>query len=132
MKFLFEIDTTIEAPASLLWKIITDTEQWPKWGPSVKAVQCEDRFIYSKSSGYVQTVFGLWLPFKVTDFIPNYKWDWQVGNIQATSHRVEQVSENRSKIIFGLPAIAGPYGLICKLAANRIKRIAETSGYSEP
>lgn len=125
MKIQSEIYTIINAPDTLVWNIIIDTYLWPQWGPSVRDVRCQDRYIHSQSAGYVQTVFGLWFPFQVTYFVSGFRWDWRVGSIQATSHRVEPISKKQCKLIFGVPVVAKPYGLICKIAANRIKRIVE-------
>jgi uncharacterized protein YndB with AHSA1/START domain len=50
----------------ILWELITDTAQWPRWGPTVKAVRTSERYISKGSEGQVQTALGIWLPFVVT------------------------------------------------------------------
>jgi uncharacterized protein YndB with AHSA1/START domain len=120
-----DIQTDIEAPAAIVWRIITDTALWPQWGPSVRKVRCKDRFIRSKSTGRIQTVFGIWLPFEITDFVPGAEWSWRVSGVRATSHRVETVSGHRCRLIFGIPLVAAPYGFICKIAIKRIQQLSK-------
>jgi len=116
----------IDAPLKTIWEIVTDTHCWPIWGPSVKAVRCKDRFIQPGTTGSVKTALGFWVPFEITDFVPGKKWSWRVANIPATGHRVEAISPERCRLIFEVVGIAAPYLLICKIAARRIKRIAES------
>jgi len=51
----------------IVWDLVTDTTQWPRWGPTVKAVRTSQRYISKSSEGQVLTPLGLWLPFVVTD-----------------------------------------------------------------
>jgi hypothetical protein len=116
---------TIPAPAGRVWRIITDTHLWPVWGPSVKAVQCRDRFITSGSTGFVQTFFRLRFPFAVTDFIDETYWAWQVRGIKATGHRVERISKSQCRLIFDVPFFGVPYLTICGIALWRIRHLAK-------
>jgi uncharacterized protein YndB with AHSA1/START domain len=49
----------IPAPASIVWRILTDTHAWPRWGPSVRAVKAPHRYIEPGDEGRVQTAVGL-------------------------------------------------------------------------
>ena len=122
-----ETATLIAAPSKVVWKILIDTHCWPRWGPSVSQVKCRNRYIQPGTKGYVRTAVGIWLPFEITDFVPAIKWSWRVMNIPATSHRVEALASRQCRLIFAVPWIAAPYLLVCKIAANRIKMIAESS-----
>jgi hypothetical protein len=51
-----------------MWRLITDTHTWPHWGPSVRAVDCTERFIRAGSSGRIRTPMGIWVPFAVESF----------------------------------------------------------------
>ena len=122
-----ETATIIAASSELVWEILIDTHCWPRWGPSVKAVRCLDRFIKSGTKGHVRIILGLWLPFEIMDFVPGEKWSWRVMNIPATDHRVEALASGQCRLVFEVPWIAAPYLQVCKIAARRIKLIAERS-----
>lgn len=107
------------------WRIITDTHLWSQWGPSLTAVQCADRFIHGRSYGKVKTIFGLWLPFTITEFEQFSFWSWRIGRFKATGHRVVPQEEGYCELIFTMPWWASPYLLICALALRRIERIAK-------
>ena len=116
----------IAAPLEVVWKILVDTHLWSSWGPSVNGVRCRDRFIQSGSKGNVRIALGIWIPFEITDFVPEKRWSWRVMNIRATGHRVEYLATKQCRLTFEVPWIAAPYLLICKIAARRIKLIAES------
>lgn len=120
-----ETGFVIEASADTVWQVIIDTHYWPKWGPSVRAVRCRDRFIHSGTKGSVQTASGIWLPFEITDFVPGVEWSWRVLGIPATGHRVEPLAPESCRLVFEVPLLAAPYLLVCNIAARRIKRIVE-------
>ncbi len=119
-----DIAHLIDAPCDRVWDLLTDTQQWPKWGPSVTGVRCADRFIRQGSRGEVRTALGLWLPFAITEFTPTKRWSWRVSGIAATGHRVETVEGGGCRLVFEVPLLAAPYGLVCRLAARRISRMA--------
>lgn len=119
-----DVSTTIQAPAETVWGILTDTSLWPTWGPSVRAVRCQDRFIGPASRGEVLTPLGSWLPFRVTNFEQGVSWSWNVAGVGATGHRVEKLTEQSCRLVFEIPLWAAPYAAICKLAAARIARLA--------
>ena len=113
----------IHAPAPRVWRLITDTHSWPRWGPTVRAVECSQRFIHAGSTGRVRTPFGIWLPFVVEVFEPERYWDWRVGGIAATGHRVEPRGSHQSVLSFSVPDWALGYGIVCRLALARIERL---------
>lgn len=113
----------IQAPAALVWRVLTDVTLWPQWGPSVSAVESADRHIISGSIGRIRTSLGIWLPFEVTHMVPGHSWRWRVGGVPATGHRVDAVDEARCQLVFEIPVWAAPYTLVCGIAASRIARI---------
>ena len=115
----------IRAPAASAWELFVDTRRWPDWGPSVARVECADRCIGEASHGRVQTVFGLWLSFQVTEFRAGRYWRWRVAGIPATGHRVEAIGPDRCRVIFEVPAVAAPDLVVWRWAAQRIKNILE-------
>jgi hypothetical protein len=115
----------INAPATAAWELLIDTRRWPEWGPSVARVDCDDRCIGMGTVGRVQTAFGLWLSFQITQFIDGQYWHWKVAGLPATGHRVESIGPSLCKVVFEVPVLAAPYLIICRLAAQRIKSILE-------
>ena len=122
----FNISRIIKTRPQPLWDMLTDTMRWTEWGPTVKAVQSDSRYIRSGSAGRVKTVFGFWAPFVISEWIDGQYWAWHVFNIRATGHRVEIIDGRRSRLIFEVPLWAGPYAIICKIAADRIARYLES------
>jgi hypothetical protein len=118
----FTFSKHFDVSSTRLWRMITDTQTWPVWGPSIRRVDCKDRFIRVGSSGRIQTPVGIWIPFVVGSFEPESYWDWRVAGVPATGHRVESVGPNRCRLTFTVPAWAFGYGLICRLALLRIDR----------
>ena len=121
MKTSIEID----APATAAWELLTDTGRWSQWGPSVVAAGCAERFIGAGSTGWVETVLGLRLPFRITRFEAGRRWNWEVAGIPATGHLVESLGPGRCRVTFEVPLLAAPYLTVCRLAVIRIKRILE-------
>ena len=122
---VLEISVEIPAPASAAWKLLTDTSRWTQWGPSISRVESVEQQIGPGSTGRVQTIIGVWLPFRVTEFVAGKQWGWEVAGIPATGHRVESLGPDRCRVVFEVPLLAAPYLAVCKLAAGRIRRILE-------
>lgn len=114
------------AEAEQAWNILIDTEHWLEWGPAIRRVETQDRFIKSNSVGRVQTAFGLWLPFTITDFQQNNYWCWRIGSIEATGHRVIPTGAGTCTVAFSMPWWALPYTGICHIALRRIRKILES------
>ncbi len=121
------METSVEilTTASAAWRLLTDTTRWPEWGPSVSRVECAEQYIGLDSTGRVQTVIGLWLPFRITELTDNQRWCWEVAGIPATGHRVEALGPDRCRVVFEVPLLAAPYLAVCRLAAQQIRRILE-------
>lgn len=123
-----ETSSRIPAASSTVWRLLTDTRQWPRWGPSVRAVECRERFIGPDSSGRVRTAVGLWLPFQITDFEKDVAWSWVVAGIPATGHRVQAISPDSCRLTFTVPAWAPFYLPVCAAAIRRIGKLALSEG----
>ena len=120
-----ETSVEIAVTAAAAWELLTDTRRWPEWGPSLSRVESADRYIGFGTTGRVQTVIGLWLPFRITEFSSGRRWCWEVAGIPATGHRVETLGEIRCRVVFEVPLLAAPYLAVCRLAAQRIRSILE-------
>ena len=120
-----ETSIEIQAPAAAAWELLTDTRRWSQWGPSVVEADCDGHLIGPGSVGWVQTIVGLRLPFRITEFEAGRRWCWEVAGIPATGHRVEALGPDRCRVVFEVPLLAAPYLTVCRLAGLRIRRILE-------
>jgi uncharacterized protein YndB with AHSA1/START domain len=123
MRRTLSFDMHLDAPASQVWHLITDTRRWPQWGPSVRAVDCAERFIRAGARGRVRTPLGVWVPFVIEAFEPERYWDWRVAGLPATGHRVEPRGPSRCTLCFTVPIWAAAYGPVCWIALGRIKQL---------
>ena len=119
------VSRSLRRPCSHIWELLTDTNTWPQWGPSVAAVECSYRYIKQGTEGKVKTAVGIWLPFLITGYEEGRFWSWKVAGIPATGHRVETQEEELCRLTFEVPLLAAPYKYICKIALGRIARIIE-------
>lgn len=121
----FIVRRRFEVPPEVAWNLLTDTTQWPRWGPSVKGVTCSDRFVRKGSDGFVRTAIGLTLRFVITDYVPGRFWKWAVAGFTATGHRLTPCGACACIVAFEVPMAWLPYGIVCNLALRRIDRILE-------
>jgi hypothetical protein len=119
-KKCISVGRTFSASPEILWDLITDTSQWPRWGPTVKAVRTSKRYISKGSEGKVLTPLDIWLPFVVTDYEQEFFWSWKVASIRATGHRLQLADAGGVILWFEVPVIAFPYIAICRMALTRI------------
>lgn len=119
------VDRTVDAPAEAVWDVLTDTERWPEWGPSVSAVTASERVIQRGTTGRVETPVGVSVPFEITRCEP-YVWEWEVARIPATGHRVDTRPGDRCRVTFDLPPLAAGYVPVCRRALDRVASLAET------
>ena len=115
------VSRAVDASAETCWDLLTDTERWPDWGPSVTAVDCAERYIQTGTEGRVRVVGGLWLPFEITA-CREYRWTWRVARIPATGHYVEVGDETR--IGFEVPVLAAGYVPVCVRALRDLAVLA--------
>ena len=120
-----EISRVIGASPSKVWELLTDTFAWKEWGPSIIAVRSSERYIKKGSYGYVKTVLRFWVPFEVTEVDSGNHWSWRISGINATGHRVEPLHNNTCRLVFQVPIWATPYLIVCKIAIDRIVRLAK-------
>ncbi|QIO22711.1 SRPBCC family protein [Haloarcula sp. JP-L23] len=112
----------VDAPVETVWEVLTDTERWPEWGPSITAVDCDDRYVEAGTTGRVKTVGGLWARFRVTTCAA-HRWTWSVAGVPATGHFVE-VHPAGAVVGFEIPVLAAGYAPVCARACARIADIA--------
>lgn len=115
----------IDASAADAWSILTNTEHWPKWGPSVRSAKLDGARLESGATGTLTTVLGPRLRFEITSYEEGSCWAWKVAGVEATDHRIKPLSDGRCQVSFGVPLVATPYLAVCQIALKRIKTMAE-------
>lgn len=122
------IGLTIDCTAEDAWRLLTDTQQWPRWGPSVVRVSCEQRYIGPDSKGRVKTALGFWVPFTITEYRDHEFWSWRIGRFAATGHRLKIEDDRTCLVAFDMPWWALPYLIVCRIALGRIRRMLSEEG----
>ena len=117
----------INAPAGVLWDLLTDLEMWPSWGPSVRQARIDGDVLALGARGTVTTAFGVDLPFELTAWEPESRWAWKVARVGATDHTVESLGPNRCRVGFGVPWLAVAYLAVCRVALTRLDTQATRS-----
>jgi uncharacterized protein YndB with AHSA1/START domain len=117
----------VDAPTERVWALLTEFDHWPDWGVSIRRVESETERVAAGVTGRVQTVAGLWLPFRICDVIPGRFWIWDVAGIGATGHRIKPLAERRCRVEFTGPWIAAPYLAVLRMSLRRLKTLAEAS-----
>jgi hypothetical protein len=122
------VGMTIHCAAEDAWRLLIDTQQWPRWGPSVSEVACDHRFIGPDSKGRVKTLLGFWVPFAISEYREQRFWSWRIGRFPATGHRISVEDETTCMVAFDMPWWALPYLIVCRIALGRIRRLLTTDG----
>lgn len=120
---MLHVGRDLPVDAAVVWELLVDTEQWPRWGPSVTTVDLHGAHLGPGATGRVRTALGPWLPFEITEFDDGRTWSWRVAGVPATSHTVEPRVDG-CRVTFGVPVAAAPYALVCGEALRRIERLA--------
>ena len=119
------VSRDIAAPADVMWELLVDVRRWPEWGPSVRHATLATSRLGLGSRGTVRTVIGLELPFEVTRFEEGRSWAWSIAGCPATDHVVEARGPGASCVAFGVPWIARPYLVVCRVALRRLDKLGE-------
>jgi hypothetical protein len=122
----------IAVPADDAWQLLIETAAWPRWGPSVRAVESPARFIDRGTRGRVQTALGLWLPFEITQWRTGRQWTWRVAGIPATGHVVDALGPRRCRVTFTVPSWAPLYLPACRVALRRLRGMAVDRANAHP
>jgi hypothetical protein len=123
-KGMLTVDLAMAAPSDVVWRVLTDLDAWPRWGPTVQRAELTDPGpLRLGSTGRVWLPFGLALPFEVTEFDEGRRWGWKVGGVPATRHTVTP-RPGGCLVSFGVPVWAPPYVAVCAVALKRIEAMA--------
>ncbi|MBJ7339595.1 SRPBCC family protein [Mycolicibacterium sp.] len=116
---------TMAVPPSAAWRVLTDLEAWPQWGPSVTGAELTGPGpLRLGSTGKIFTPFGVPVPFEITEFDDGRSWAWKVLGVPATRHTVATVPDG-CRVSFGVPTWATLYLAVCAIALKRIEDLAK-------
>lgn len=119
------VERRIAVAPEVVWRLLTDLEKWPLWGPSVRRAELRSggTELTAGAQGTVWTAVGLALPFTVNDFAAGHRWAWTVAGVPATGHEVTGVPGG-CLVRFTTPWWAAAYLPVCAAALTRIEKLA--------
>jgi uncharacterized protein YndB with AHSA1/START domain len=120
---MWTVDRHIDAPADVVWRILTDLDAWPEWGPTVAGAELDDEAFEVRATGRVWTPVGVPLAFTITDVDPGRSWAWRVAGVPATHHGVEPRGAG-CRAWMSAPVWAPAYLPVLAVALRRIERMA--------
>jgi hypothetical protein len=126
----------VAAPAERAWRELVELDRWPQWGPTVRSARLDggaDR-VSAAATGSVQTVVGLWLPFRVDGWREDgsrASWSWSVAGVPATEHSVVTTGPATCRVEMSVPWWASGYLGVIALALRRIRVRAESAAASD-
>jgi hypothetical protein len=113
----------IDAHADIVWRILTDLDAWPVWGPTVARADMDGDQLRLGARGRVWTPVGVPLPFEITDFEAGRSWAWKVAGVPATHHGVEPAGHG-ARVWMSAPVWAPAYLPVLAVAVRRIDGLA--------
>lgn len=123
------VEREIPAPPDVVWRLLVDVDQWPRWGPSVHRAALDDGStrISAGAQGTVWTAVGVPVRFVITEFEPGRRWAWKVAGVTATGHEVRAAGSG-CRVRFDVPWWAVAYLPVCAAALATIERLARKPG----
>lgn len=121
------ISRHVAADPDVVWRLLTDLDAWPQWGPSVASASIDADALGPGARGCVTTAVGVSLPFEVTEFVDGHRWAWRVAGVPATGHRVDPDGDG-CRVTFTVPWWAPGYLAVCAIALRRIDGLATSGG----
>lgn len=130
---LVRVERLVGVEPAVVWRLLADVNEWPRWGPSVRRAVLDDGAaeLGPGVRGTVWTAGGVMMPFTITDFQPGRRWGWRVAGVPATGHEVT-AAPGGCRAVFEVPWWAAPYGAVCAVALARIERLVLPAGDQPP
>ncbi len=123
-KGMLTVERAMAVPSAAAWRVLTDLDTWPQWGPTVQRAELAGPGpLRLGSRGTVWAPLGVALPFEVTEFDDGHRWAWKVAGVPATRHVVTP-RPGGCVVSFGVPVWAPPYLVVCAAALVRIESLA--------
>ena len=117
----------IDAPAPVVWELLTVFRYWPVWGPSVSGVQSDSERVGPGVSGRVLTPVGVSVPFEITSFEEAVSWGWSVAGVRSTGHRIDRTTDSSCRVSFSVPGWFAPYAVVLQLGLWKLAQMASSA-----
>lgn len=114
----------IDAPADLVWALLSDVERWPEWTASMSSVTLLDPPLAVGSRATVEQPRLPPATWTVTALDDGVQFDWASqapGLLTVGRHRVEVVDEGHSRAVLTVDQ-SGLLGPVARLAYGRLTR----------
>jgi uncharacterized protein YndB with AHSA1/START domain len=122
---MVRVERTLRADPQDAWRILTDLQEWPRWGPTVSRAELDDsQGLALGAHGRVWAPVGPALPFVVTEFVAGRRWRWTVAGVAATAHEVRPLRHG-CRVVFYAPWWAAAYLPVCAVALRRIQHLLD-------
>lgn len=120
-----ESSVEIEAPASIVWDVFVDVEQWPSWTASVtRIVALDGPGIEVGKRFKIKQPRLASLVWKVTEVDPGVSWTWRqrsLGGTTTASHTVVSNGSDRTLVRQRIDQ-RGPVGVMVGVLMRRLTR----------
>ncbi|CAN3126470.1 SRPBCC family protein [Mycobacterium sp. smrl_JER01] len=120
---MWTVSRDVGSSADSVWRVLTDLEAWPRWGPTVSRAEIDGSAFELGASGRVWTPVGVALPFVITELEQGRCWGWRVAGVPATRHGVRP-REHGSTVWMSAPVWAPGYLPVLAIALRRIETMS--------
>ncbi len=120
-----EVTTTVDAPATLVWRAIKDVEKWPEWTPTMTEVRLDADELRSGSSATVRQPKQPVRTWTVTELTEGRSFTWtSTGRgLRMTADHVVTEENGRTTVLLSF-SMAGPLAPLAGLLAGKAVRQA--------
>ena len=122
----FEVTVEIDAPADVVWRAVTDVEDWPKWTKSVRKIAWLDG--QTLSLGGMARIKQPGMPsivWKVSELVPGKSFTWECsrpGVKTVATHVLERIDDQRTELVVGSRLSGLLSTVLSWLIARRIEK----------
>lgn len=121
----FEKTVEIDAPVDVVWRAVTDVEDWPKWTKSVRKIAWLDgRTLSLGARARIKQPGMPSLVWKVTELVPGKSFTWESsrpGVKTVATHVLERIDDQRTELVVG-SRLSGPLSsVLSRLIAHRME-----------
>lgn len=120
----YEVTIAINAPADVVWSVLSDVEHWPQWTKSVRSVELLDANLAVGSRVRIRQPKFPSVLWKVVALSPGSAFTWQSKAPGSDALGVHRVSDNGDGTSLATLAITqrGPIGTIVAALSRRLTK----------
>ena len=119
-----EVRVHIDAPADIVWLVLSDVERWPDWTASVRSVRLLDPPLAVGSRVHIRQPKLPAVTWHVTHVDPGRSFTWRSRSPGADAHGRHTVIDNGDGSATAVVGITqtGPVGTLVALLARRLTK----------